>query len=869
MILTVPRDETLYPTLGPQVCDFIEQNLVFGPGDLRGKPAVVDEETAALIYRFYEVYPRGHRLAGRRRFPRCAISLSKGTAKTEKAAWITACELHPDAPVRFTGWTASGEPIGGPVTDPYIALVAYTEEQSDDLAYTALKVIIEEGPLKHDFDVGLDRIKRLKGDGIAQSLSGSPSARDGARTTFQHFDEPLALDTLVPTPDGWKTIGDLDAGDFVYGREGRALRVMGASPVHVDRACYRVTFEDGDSVVTDGSHRWKAIEWSNRPAGETVVTTVEMWLSGVTTKYGYRWRLPRSNGFDGTAHALPIDPYVLGLWLGDGATDAGYIHSAAGEYAALAAGIQHTVSRDARLDVVRWLPTGLRSKLRAVGALGRKHIPTAYLFASRDQRLELLRGLMDSDGHTTIGGSCAFVQKQRELCEEVAFLVRSLGAAASVTVQREPRSRTGVVCKVHFSPAFRPFRLERKASRFSWQPRRCTTWPAIVAIEPVASVPVRCIAVEGDDNLFLVGRGLHLTHNTHRFTLQRLLDAFKTMVANTAKRRNAWSLETTTAFEPGSGSVAELTMQYAQAVADGLIEDAGLFYFHRQAGDEHDLSTLEGFRAAVIEALGPTAAWRDIDTIVALRKDPTADHAYQDRVYCNRLVKGSTQAFDVIAWKKLEQPENPCKPGDPIALGFDGAQFHDGTGLVATHIETGYQWVCGLWECPPDGEKRTPPWQVPAHEVDALVHRLFAEFNVWRLYADPPYWQSWIAKWIGELGKDRVIEWWTNRRKPMTAALENYDTAIKEGRLSHDGDKRLQRHLGNSRRLDLGQRDEQGKALWLIQKERPDSPQKIDLAMCGCVSWECRTDAIAAGILKAPPPPQLFFLGAGAPAKGR
>ena len=78
-------------------------------------------------------------MAGRRRFKRVGISLAKGLAKTELAAWIAACELHPEAPVRCVGWDKKGNPIGGPVTDPYIPMVAYTEEQSDELCYGTLK----------------------------------------------------------------------------------------------------------------------------------------------------------------------------------------------------------------------------------------------------------------------------------------------------------------------------------------------------------------------------------------------------------------------------------------------------------------------------------------------------------------------------------------------------------------------------------------------------------------------------------------------------------------------------------------------------------------------------------------------------------
>ena len=87
-------------------------------------------------------------------------------------------------------------------------------------------------------------------------------------------------------------------------------------------------------------------------------------------------------------------------------------------------------------------------------------------------------------------------------------------------------------------------------------------------------------------------------------------------------------------------------------------------------------------------------------------------------------------------------------------------------------------------------------WQVPAAEVDASCATLFARFKVWRLYADPPYWQCWIAAWRGSFGEERVVEWWTNRRRPMAYALEGFDTAIRDGCISHDGNLDLTRHLG-------------------------------------------------------------------------
>lgn len=523
MILTVPQDTILYPTLGPQVCDWMEAELCFGPGDLLGQPLVLDDEKRALIYRMYEVFPQTHELGGRRRFRRCAISLRKGLAKTELAALIAAAELHPDAPVRCVGWK-NKKPIGGPVRDPFVVLVAYTEEQSDELAYGALKAILEESACGKDFDIGLERIMRKDGHGKAVSLSSSPNARDGARTTWQCFDE------------------------------------------------------------------------------------------------------------------------------------------------------------------------------------------------------------------------------------------------------------------------------------------------------------------------------------THRHTLPRLKQAHQTMMANLPKRKlaDAWALEITTAPEPGAGSIAEATMDYAKQVADGAIADANLFFFHRQASDEHDLTTREGARAAVVEASGAAAVWSDIDGVVNLWSDPTTDRAYWERVWCNRLVQGSSQAFDVLQWNKLAKSRT-VPDGSLITLGFDGAMFHDSTGLVATEVKTGYQWTIAVWERPVNASE----WQVPTADVDAKVRETFRRYQVWRLYADPPYWQAWIAQWAGDpaMGSERVIEWWTNRRKPMTYALEAFNSAILESTISHAGDPVMTKHLGNSRKHELNEKDEQGKAMWLIRKERPDSPHKIDLAMAAVLSWEARNDAIAAGAI--------------------
>ena len=194
--LIVPPLDLSFPTLGPQLADFIEDRCVFGPGSLAGQPAHLDDEKLAALYRLYEIWPKGHRLAGRRRFQRGGIEWRKGMAKTEFAAWIAFAELHPEAPVRCDGFRGK-QPIGRPVDFPYIPMMAVTEGQVSELAYGVLKYVVENSPDAEMFDAGMDRIIRLgpngKAAGKAVALSQSPGSRDGALTTFEHFDEPHRL----------------------------------------------------------------------------------------------------------------------------------------------------------------------------------------------------------------------------------------------------------------------------------------------------------------------------------------------------------------------------------------------------------------------------------------------------------------------------------------------------------------------------------------------------------------------------------------------------------------------------------------------------------------------------------------------------
>jgi phage terminase large subunit-like protein len=339
---------------------------------------------------------------------------------------------------------------------------------------------------------------------------------------------------------------------------------------------------------------------------------------------------------------------------------------------------------------------------------------------------------------------------------------------------------------------------------------------------------------------------------THRHVLPHLKAAHRTMLANIPKRMgsDAWSFEITTSYLPGENSVAEGTHEYAKAVHDGRVKDSRLFFFHRQAAQDRKITNDNGeidrdlVKAAVVEASGPAASWSDLDAITDQFLDPTADLAYLRRVWLNQPVQSAQRAFNVDRWRALAREGHEVPAGATISIGFDGARYHDATALVACEIRTGYCWPLGIWERPAGLQT----WEVPEAEVERVLAEAMQEYNVWRVYADPPYWETHVAKWAGEYGEDRLWTWRTNRITPMAYAVRSFESALASGELTHDGNPLLARHVGNACRRMLAIRDDQGQPMWVIQKERPDSPSKIDACMATVLAWEARRDALAAGL---------------------
>ena len=228
---------------------------------------------------------------------------------------------------------------------------------------------------------------------------------------------------------------------------------------------------------------------------------------------------------------LPVDPYVLGVWLGDGTTTsatittadlevveqiraAGYaVHRTSAPYGWRIGGYAADRSRDAAGRYAA--DGGLNSVMRAEGLLGDKHVPATYLTAGFDQRLALLQGLMDSDGYADEIGRCEFVSTLEHLSDAVLELAASLGLRP---VKRKKRvTLYGVECapayQVKFTPHLPVFRLSRKLARLAPKLRQ-SRFRAVVAVRELSSVPVRCIQVAAPSGMFLIGRTFVPTHNS-------------------------------------------------------------------------------------------------------------------------------------------------------------------------------------------------------------------------------------------------------------------------------------------------------------------------------------------------------------------
>ncbi len=369
------------------------------------------------------------------------------------------------------------------------------------------------------------------------------------------------VNTKVLTPQGWREIGSLQAGDKVIGRNGRAQDVLGVYPQGL-RPVYRVEMNDGASVLCDEEHLWTVTDVTSSRRGEQALTLKEMMRRGLRARLTPsmaksnrrprpKYRIPKVAPVEYAEKNFPIDPYLLGLLIGDGCLcgnmagisnptmDSEMMTRANG---LLPYGYEFHRSRASACPFYSIVQSWRGEKngfIRIIRRLGLnvhskdKFIPAEYLYGSADQRLSLLRGLMDTDGFTG-NGSTSFCTASRRLADDVVCLVRSLGGLSYVKAYDRTNEGKGTEYKVAVSMSVCPFYLHRKAAR--WRPSDRSRF--ITSAEKVGEMECVCIYVSNDDHCY-VTEDYIVTHNT-TLAMQMALHASKS-----GKKCMVFSLEMT------------------------------------------------------------------------------------------------------------------------------------------------------------------------------------------------------------------------------------------------------------------------------------------------------------------------------------
>ncbi len=353
------------------------------------------------------------------------------------------------------------------------------------------------------------------------------------------FGKMLDVNTDILTTKGWKKLYEIKENDYVYNLQGKHVRVVQAHPITLIDG-YELTFDTGEKIKACKNHLWytiskiedKQIRRGKRISG-TVKTTQQVIESLKYLKRETNHRIPICQPLQLSEKILLISPYLLGIWLGDGASANAEITCNDKEIIQRIENLGYNITHTREIQYLigaksfkRDAKTGqfisnesVHTKLVSLNLIKNKHIPKIYLQASESKRLELLKGLMDSDGYCEKTGWCEYVSIKKKLAHDVFQLILSLGIKARI-YDNESRfygKLMGRRYRIYFKTAKMVFNLERKKQRqlnatnnqMSRHENRF-----IVDAKKIKKCEMRCLTVDSVDGLFLVTKSLIATHNT-------------------------------------------------------------------------------------------------------------------------------------------------------------------------------------------------------------------------------------------------------------------------------------------------------------------------------------------------------------------
>jgi len=451
------------------------------------------------------------------------------------------------------------------------------------------------------------------------------------------YGKALSLDTNVATSNGWVSMLKIKIGTSVFDEVGNPCKVKFVSEIMLNRPCYRVYFSDGTKIVCDERHEWiTQCRASRKSYGRAVKPTIHP-KKRTTKEILDTLSIYRKDGEKELNHSIKItmpiktrskkliiDPYLLGLWLGDGESNGGWIYCNQYDIEELSTftGGKINVGKNGRVGHLSFTkprmfkkngdfaPNGsLQSNLVKLDLIKNKHVPKDYLRSSCTQRKEILMGLMDSDGYINKNGHCEYTSIKHILAVGVYELICSLGIKATL-IEGNATIDGRIVSKkyrVLFTPYYPVFKLKRKLIKVKKRGRQSERQLRryITKVEKIKSVPVRCIQVDSPSNLFLVTKSFVATHNTRLAVEDIWWNAWKYPKSRLAAICATSSDTRHTAFEGESG--------FMEIMPHEIIEKDG---YKKQSLQIHLIngSMIQGYTAEEPKRLrGPSwhRAWAD------------------------------------------------------------------------------------------------------------------------------------------------------------------------------------------------------------------------------------------------------------------
>lgn len=341
----------------------------------------------------------------------------------------------------------------------------------------------------------------------------------------------LALYTKIPTPNGWKQMGELAPGDLVFDEQGQPCHVVALSEIDDTEQCYRITFRDGSTIDAGARHLWNVENiYGKRYKYQTTTEELYWRTQKLRNSANVRSdldrlrsvvRIPVTRPLQTPDVELPVDPYVYGYWLGNGTADYWNITVSDADVFNIRRQIPYEITGDYeqsgshRLRVPALKPILVKS-------FRDKAIRPEYLRASESQRWALLQGLMDSDGSiSTVKAQSVYVSTIRNLAESVRELLWTLGIKNAMT--ESPSLRCGEPTgETLYTIRFTTFedqptsRLNRKYDRKRERAKKTRScFHYIADIQPLPyPVKMRCIQVDSPSHQYLAGTSMVPTHNS-------------------------------------------------------------------------------------------------------------------------------------------------------------------------------------------------------------------------------------------------------------------------------------------------------------------------------------------------------------------